>query len=790
MKPSKIKYKNIPRDFNARKYKELNTDLNHMSDLEAKRHYETIGYKENRKYKIIPEVIPEDFSPTEYKELNTDLQHMTDLEATQHYENFGYKENRKYKDSTIKYKIIKQNLSNAFLSNNLWAHLHCFNIDKFSDYYGEYINKITKYFSIIVTYSQGSIIPNYDFIFLNIRNKGMDIGAKMCCINFINSSNIHYDFILMLHSKSNDIKRREYFDSIILNLENIVPILDMNCGIYTLNILYQGHNSFTTPKQENLTWSRNSIHMNYLIKKLDLPNHNYIFTEGNIYILHKDIANYIFDNKFNLYAKLNYDNSFDYSWFINYYNTSLSYVDAYNKYKKEKLFGNNIVTVKGWSGLADCMIEHAIERIPFGVCKLLHKKIHIINYKKNYELNEYIMNNNNYYKDVALIIACHTSSLLKLKALTNNIKYFKNNNVTNIYIINSEEFRGKIEEEFIKDDFINENFIINNNLTDKQSLMYLDTYADIKTFLKSSCEAKEHYTNFGYRENRKIKNVINVFINYQENTNLICHEKWYNCLKNVNKNYTHYILMNDSFLIISSIDNFINLMNDNEMVGLLDSYQSSHHYPDFLRMYSKKGINKWINFFDKEAKNCLTFYDMIEKFEIQSTYIYAKKDCLYKMPVNYYGNIHFHDEVYFNYINNCNYPVIKLKKLGMTTYSISRDINNTVNSKLPDDFDINMYKMLNVDLNHLNDEELIEHYLKHGVNEQRIYKTIKLPDDFDANNYKMLHPDISHFNEKEALHHFIRHGVYEGRKYKNGEKTVIPEYLNSKLPTEIKECII
>ena len=90
----KYKYKNIPNDFNAKSYIELNEDLKHITELQSKNHYEFCGYKENRKYKY--ENIPDDFNPKAYIKLNEDLNHMTELQSKNHYENEGYKENRKY----------------------------------------------------------------------------------------------------------------------------------------------------------------------------------------------------------------------------------------------------------------------------------------------------------------------------------------------------------------------------------------------------------------------------------------------------------------------------------------------------------------------------------------------------------------------------------------------------------------------------------------------------------------------------------------------------------------------
>jgi hypothetical protein len=94
-KKTKKSFVNIPEDFVSKDYVELNKDLQHMTEIEAKIHYEYNGYKENRKYKY--ENIPEDFVSKEYIELNQDLQHITEIEAKIHYEYNGYKENRKFK---------------------------------------------------------------------------------------------------------------------------------------------------------------------------------------------------------------------------------------------------------------------------------------------------------------------------------------------------------------------------------------------------------------------------------------------------------------------------------------------------------------------------------------------------------------------------------------------------------------------------------------------------------------------------------------------------------------------
>ena len=85
--------------------------------------------------------------------------------------------------------------------------------------------------------------------------------------------------------------------------------------------------------------------------------------------------------------------------------------------------------------------------------------------------------------------------------------------------------------------------------------------------------------------------------------------------------------------------------------------------------------------------------------------------------------------------------------------------------KLPEDFDLNSYRILNNDLNKLNDTELVTHYLKKGINEGRLYK-YNLPEDFDLNSYRILNNDLKNLNDKELVIHYLTKGANEERLYK------------------------
>ena len=339
-------------------------------------------------------LVPSDFDWQFYILHYKDLCHMDENMAKRHYIYFGNKEGRTYnkkyrpinykkEENILSIKVIKDQPHFIKDSSHLWAHFHCYDINRFDEYYGEYIEKVAKYFKIIVTYCIGSVIPEYNLIILKINNCGMDVGGKVCCIKYLNRNNIKYDFMLMMHSKTDKKRRKEYFDDIIPYLDSIIPNLDSTVGIYTHKRIRVG---FYIADLNNLSikhdWDdNNKYHMHKLINDYNLPDFKCYFPEGNVYILNSDVANYIYDGEVELYGRLNQGNSFDYPWFISYHNMpNLSYEEALKRYYEDKLFGNHIPASEfGNIGLGDCMVEHAIERIPFGVCKKLGKKIHIIN---------------------------------------------------------------------------------------------------------------------------------------------------------------------------------------------------------------------------------------------------------------------------------------------------------------------------------------------------------------------------------------------------------------------------
>lgn len=298
---------------------------------------------------------------------------------------------------TIVYKIIKKD-SNINFNSNFWCHIHCFNINLFDKFFGRYIETIENNCSVIVTYNTGDNIPNKNFIYLHFDNRGLDIGGKFVCIHFLKNLKIPYKFILMIHSKSNESKRNIYIKPLVDNLENIKKNSKNDDGIFV-------HNKLIHPSSEkiggsfNKGWGRNTYHVRNLIKHYNVTScyKNFSFPQGNSYIINHKIADILFGDE-TMFLKLNTKDTFDYSWFTKYYHNKLSlipnisYAKARDIFKKKKLHGNNISTKLGHKALADSMIEHAFERIVFGLCYKYKKKINILdlsNKNKKFLLKTY-----------------------------------------------------------------------------------------------------------------------------------------------------------------------------------------------------------------------------------------------------------------------------------------------------------------------------------------------------------------------------------------------------------------
>ena len=277
-------------------------------------------------------------------------------------------------DNKIIYKYI---LENHKENKIFWCHIHCYNLDFLKDYFNIIIIEYYKLFNIIVTYSIGSMTYDYDNItYLKIINKGADIGAKLCAINYLQINNINYEYILFFHSKSDTIDRENFIKPFINRSELIINILTDNSK--KIDAIFPNYHNI--PYNSKLNYSSinyNNIYLdnflNWLGIEYNQDNINW-FNGTNTFLFSKKIIDFIFGNNklLEIYNILNYENSFDYIWFIikNNLDFKLDISKAYIYFKENNNIGNCFNDTK--KTLPNCCIEHMFERSWINIIKHLN----------------------------------------------------------------------------------------------------------------------------------------------------------------------------------------------------------------------------------------------------------------------------------------------------------------------------------------------------------------------------------------------------------------------------------
>jgi hypothetical protein len=329
----------------------------------------------------------------------------------------------------INYDIIQDNKERDFIENLLYAHLHCYNIEEFNNIYGNYVSCINYYFKIIVTYSIGNVseqLLNSKFVILKIKNKGLDIGAKFCCVKYLNDSNIDYDYIFFLHSKTNEKKRFSYFNPFYQYLYSYKIKNKQLNEIYKYDALFPNIKwtiiDNILKNEEGTIWpERNNNYRKEFLDYLNCKTINNDFFEGNVYILSKEVTNIFFTDK-HIYNMLNNGrmNDFDYNWTLN--NSIINnkknqgVLQAYNFYKTENYQNKvkNIIKIDG-------CIEHCFERSILSFCN----NYKVIKYNNTCCILFYVTNVsvfNKLLKDYEkLFNDSKYSKLTELIIITNNI---------------------------------------------------------------------------------------------------------------------------------------------------------------------------------------------------------------------------------------------------------------------------------------------------------------------------------------------------------------------------------
>jgi hypothetical protein len=135
---------------------------------------------------------------------------------------------------------------------------------------------------------------------------------------------------------------------------------------------------------------------------------------------------------------------------------------------------------------------------------------------------------------------------------------------------------------------------------------------------------------------------------------------------------------------------------------------------------------------------------------------------------------------YDKYISNFNVEnyrkdnnLKKIDNIRVIQHYFYTKCSNNILLKIPDDFDINLYKKINSDLITISDDKIMEHYINYGIKEKRLYK---LPNDFNYQVYQKIYKDLNNLNKNQLEDHYLMKGYKENRIYNISNNFNINDY--------------
>lgn len=225
----------------------------------------------------------------------------------------------------------------------------------------------------------------------------------------------------------------------------------------------------------------------------------------------------------------------------------------------------------------------------------------------------------------------------------------------------------------------------------------------------------------------------------------------------------------DNFLSRFHLINQHNHFLDNSTEKDFDSYKIN-------KLYKKYNYNDWKEFIKKKKSypNYLSILDDTLKNKLNMFYIedllrqeYSDKPEMYDGSFKFV-NSSLPPDFNVTLYKTINRDLVKLSETRAKIHYITSGKNEGrfYNwSALPKDFNVSVYKDINNDLSEMCDVSAKNHYLKFGEKEGRLYNFNGLPEDFDVSMYKEYNTDLNILTDTNAKIHYIKHGKLEGRKH-------------------------
>ena len=581
------------------------------------------------------------------------------------------------KNKEIPYDCLKHSI----FDNHYICHYHIYDLDKYNADEYEEIIRLINYFNVVVTFCKGnySKIIDYNVSLIRIKNVGYDIGGKLTALEYLKRNKVIYSYILFLHSKSNYECRQLYFHPFIQNEYRIKLIKQL---IKEKNLYGIFPNCIFSPENNPISYDvfySNEKYYDDILNYLNIPKYK-VFAEGNVFMCKKQLVDYIFGNDYKLfYNLLNYDNSFDVNWFQTYYKTHhLTIRQNYNKYKNEKLFGNNILLHNNpEKSLPDGMIEHIFERIWITVINGMNKKYLVLDKEQ-----------------------CIPYYNIKINAI-----YFPQFHE----IPENDHFWGKNFTEWTLLKPYKKEQVVNN-----KNILIQKPHNDIG------------YYNLHNKD--VLLNQISIANSYNINGFIIYHYWFKNNHKVLYKPLEYFLDNNITFpFCISWANETWSNRWDGSSNGILIKQEYSKNEKDFItHIQYLIQFFKMPNYMKNERGECIFYiykfneliennYNTMMKYWNIELSKHNLKICVI-ITENSFKETHNIDNIHRKFLFEPMYSCVYRKQMNINIQ------NELLSDTFVEKFDIEYYKKMNNDLQMMSTEQLLTHFITYGNKENRNYK--------------------------------------------------------------------
>lgn len=365
--------------------------------------------------------------------------------------------------------------------------------------------------------------------------------------------------------------------------------------------------------------------------------------------------------------------------------------------------------------------------------------------KNKFQIFEIISNKNNYLLSKNDFYLKYNNFNLNIFKLFNSINFNNNNNndeieylsywykkhLDGINLISSIDDFFKYNKEFDIKLYL---FLYNKQLIDENELIYWFNNKDIKKLIYSYDTFIKNIDDFMFDKFIEDNNFIKYYLNndiikfYIDNIEII--PKIYS-IKIFNIKYPNFNLEEYKIIYNITSDNifeiinnyYLNINKENIYISLDDFYNKNNNFDLFIYKYNLNKIN-----------------------------IKYDKDIEYIAFIN----------------NNNNLKIINDEKILMNLYNSTGILYASEVYDNYQDFDINIYTLLNNQLKNYSEEDILIHFITNGLKNNLPYNISMINEDNTGLNlelYKNLNIDLKELSDIELIYHWLNNKDKEERIY-------------------------